>query len=622
MGGYVQIFLAAFCLGAAHAHSISHGRLHNAKHDAQPRTVNTRDVASSGVSMFQNGTLSGLGLSSTCENALYQTIDCDDNISSLGTDQYIGSFDNATITALVCATGCEASIAQLHDSVMTSCGDSAELIPGIPFLTLVDQLWSTWNQTCFVDPTTGENCNDLIATFDNVTSQTNISTTDLCSYCYVTKLALMQQDAYSNIYNDDWESAYEYVATTCNLTVADFNATASAFNASVPITESICVSGNTYTTEDGDTCDSIALAQGISAATMYYTNPNILNCSDIITGTTLCLPLTCNEVYAVEANDTCSSVAVSYYTTTSNIINWNSQLNSNCSNLVSPDPYWGSVLCVSAPGGTYTGQALNTTSSSGTTNPVDPPVGVTVAAGSTLDCGAWFVNEASLAYNCSDICLDNSIAIHLFVDANPSLNYTTCDDDLVTGDAYCIDPLDGWEDYNSTATANSTVTAAASPTWPVQTGIASDCNAYYEAQSGDTCDTIIAEFGITLAQFIAWNPAVSSNCTSGLWVEEDYCVGVATSSTTATTTIISTSSTFTASTTSSTSTTVTAPAPTQSGIASNCNEYYVVQSGDTCATVEAAYGITSAQFLAWNPAVSSDCETGFWADEAYCVSIS
>lgn len=45
-------------------------------------------------------------------------------------------------------------------------------------------------------------------------------------------------------------------------------------------------------------------------------------------------------------------------------------------------------------------------------------------------------------------------------------------------------------------------------------------------------------------------------------------------------------------------------------------------AGDTCDTVEAAYDITSAEFLSWNPAVSSDCLSGFWADEAYCVGIS
>jgi hypothetical protein len=44
----------------------------------------------------------------------------------------------------------------------------------------------------------------------------------------------------------------------------------------------------------------------------------------------------------------------------------------------------------------------------------------------------------------------------------------------------------------------------------------------------------------------------------------------------------------------------TADLPTQTGIASNCNKFYDVVSGDNCAIVEAAFGITSEQFLAWN----------------------
>ncbi|RAH75318.1 uncharacterized protein BO66DRAFT_433398 [Aspergillus aculeatinus CBS 121060] len=178
--------------------------------------------------MFPNGTLSGSGLSSPCENPLYQTLDCNDAVSLIDTDDYSDSLDNATLTALICASSCEASIAQLHDSVSAKCGSSAELIPGMSFRVLVGQFWSSWNQSCFVDPKTGENCNskknapictgspainklspdatnniDKIASFANVDSLSNISTSDLCSYCYVKKLELIQADAYSDTYNDD-----------------------------------------------------------------------------------------------------------------------------------------------------------------------------------------------------------------------------------------------------------------------------------------------------------------------------------------------------------------------------------------------------------------------------------
>lgn len=114
--------------------------------------------------MFTEGSLSSLNLTSACEAVLYQTVDCADEAASLMTSGYVGSFENATETTLVCDAGCEASVAQLHDAVATSCvGSSANLIDGMPFVDLVDFFWSNWNQSCFVDPATGTNCNGQLA---------------------------------------------------------------------------------------------------------------------------------------------------------------------------------------------------------------------------------------------------------------------------------------------------------------------------------------------------------------------------------------------------------------------------------------------------------------------------
>ncbi|KAJ6107307.1 hypothetical protein N7523_008630 [Penicillium sp. IBT 18751x] len=412
-------------------------------------------------------------------------------------------------------------------------------------------------------------------------------------------MAMMQEDSYSNQYTADWQSTYEETALKCNLTVANFNAIQSVFNVTVSVvsSNSLCVSGQTYTTKEGDTCDSIALEYSVSAATMYYINPNILNCSSVWADTTPCLPQSCASVYTVEVNDTCISIAANAGLLTSDLV----------------------------PGGTYTGQALNTTSS-GDEEAVSPPVGATVANGTTTDCTAWYVDDGSLT--CAQICLSNEIAINLFTELNPSLNKTTCDTDLVSGDAYCVTAVSGWQyASNSTSTSNTvtpSVTAASTPGAATRTGIASNCNAYYIARANDTCAVVEAELSITSAQFLAWNPAVSSDCAIGFWAEEAYCVGVSVSSTSATTSTIAATSTpgATAVTTHTSSTSVVVPGPTQTGIPANCNEYYVAESGDDCATVATQYGVTESQFLAWNPAVSSDCETGFWADEAYCVSVS
>jgi hypothetical protein len=115
--------------------------------------------------MFSNGSLSSLGLITACELSLYGSIDCDPRVSSLATSSYGGSLDNDTLTSLVCRSACGTSIAQLRDSVETSCGSTAALVPGMTFLALVDQVWSNWNASCFTDPTSGDNCNGISTLF-------------------------------------------------------------------------------------------------------------------------------------------------------------------------------------------------------------------------------------------------------------------------------------------------------------------------------------------------------------------------------------------------------------------------------------------------------------------------
>lgn len=42
--------------------------------------------------------------------------------------------------------------------------------------------------------------------------------------------------------------------------------------------------------------------------------------------------------------------------------------------------------------------------------------------------------------------------------------------------------------------------------------------------------------------------------------------------------------------------------PTQTGIVVSCKQYYTVQSGDSCAAIDAESAITFAQLYQWNPA--------------------
>lgn len=54
----------------------------------------------------------------------------------------------------------------------------------------------------------------------------------------------------------------------------------------------------------------------------------------------------------------------------------------------------------------------------------------------------------------------------------------------------------------------------------------SDCDKFYDVESGDGCYDIAASYGIALTDFYNWNPAVSS-C-ADLWPSYYVCVGVET----------------------------------------------------------------------------------------------
>ncbi|KAI2466152.1 carbohydrate-binding module family 50 protein [Annulohypoxylon bovei var. microspora] len=68
---------------------------------------------------------------------------------------------------------------------------------------------------------------------------------------------------------------------------------------------------------------------------------------------------------------------------------------------------------------------------------------------------------------------------------------------------------------------------AAAPSCPVPTepGTVSNCAACYKVVEGDTCYAVAAAKGITLANFLLWNPSINAACTN-LQLGYNYCVGV------------------------------------------------------------------------------------------------
>ncbi|KAJ5793096.1 uncharacterized protein N7503_009074 [Penicillium pulvis] len=155
------------------------------------------------------------------------------------------------------------------------------------------------------------------------------------------------------------------------------------------------------------------------------------------------------------------------------------------------------------------------------------------------------------------------------------------------------------------------------------------------ADAGATCLSFASSWGISVESLQQLNPGISCPNPD---TSKSYCVigTVKDDPSSATTTTTNEAVTTTHS--------VSDPSPTMPGIASNCNGFYKVASGDQCDTIAAKYGISEAQFRSWNtqvnesasstyfPFVQSFCDlwykiltsvecTNLWLDYYVCIQV-
>lgn len=94
---------------------------------------------------------------------------------------------------------------------------------------------------------------------------------------------------------------------------------------------------------------------------------------------------------------------------------------------------------------------------------------------------------------------------------------------MISGYYYCIQ-VGGGTTTSSSSSPTTTGDGVSTPS-PIQRGMVSTCNNFYLVQSGDTCASIVATAGISLADFYTWNPAVGSTC-AYLGLGDYVCIGI------------------------------------------------------------------------------------------------
>lgn len=293
----------------------------------------------------------------------------------------------------------------------------------------------------------------------------------------------------------------------------------------------------------------------------------------------------CNKFDFVETGDSCSAVAARNGIAVAQLAEWNNA-GADCTAL------WGQVyVCVGVTGsGTST-----TTSPPATTTGNGIATPTPTQPGMVNNCNKFdFVNTGD---SCSAIATRNGITIANLI----AWNNAGADCTSLWAQVYVCVGVIGTGTTLSTSTI-TTGNGVATPT-PTQPGMVSNCNKFDFVNSGDSCSAIATRNGISIADLIRWND-VGTDCTS-LWAKVYVCVGVIGGTTP------------TATTTSNGIATPT-PTPTQPSMTPNCDKFHKVVKGDTCEAIAKSAGITTAQFIAWNTSVGSDC-TGMWADAWVCT---
>jgi LysM repeat protein len=285
-------------------------------------------------------------------------------------------------------------------------------------------------------------------------------------------------------------------------------------------------------------CASIAQAFNVPTGDVQFATGNS---SCIFQQESICLPYPCT-LQQVPIGATCDSLAASYSTSnltvlTVQFLTWNPNINGLCDNLTVND-----YICAGAPGGLYippppppgsanaTGQARGGNDGSdigaGTgTSPSGVGSNAPSPTQSGIVTGCTKYDQPKAGDGCFQFAQSHSITPAQLYAWNTILgpNGANCANEFFLGYYYCIA---GPPSTSTTTTPASTSTPAPSPT---QSGIATNCNKYAMAQSGEYCSLFAQEHGISTDNLYKWNTVLGANganCDTQFFAGYEYCIGV------------------------------------------------------------------------------------------------
>jgi hypothetical protein len=174
---------------------------------------------------------------------------------------------------------------------------------------------------------------------------------EMCSECYINRLAMMQASSYS-VYDKNYKADLELVYQKCGKTG---DTTIPPPIISTPEQSSMCVSDKWHVVgSQAETCEDIAFLNNVSTVALYTANPKIFSCDSISSGAKPCLPLSCGRLIPYTTNGTCADLEAKYELVSGDIRRFNPWVYFDCSNLAGAVGFFGNILCAAPQNGQYT----------------------------------------------------------------------------------------------------------------------------------------------------------------------------------------------------------------------------------------------------------------------------
>ncbi|OBS26191.1 hypothetical protein FPOA_00132 [Fusarium poae] len=415
-----------------------------------------------GFQVYQADDVLEFEVSSACQTALTRRVLCDSQVDEFAERRYRGALESRNRTDSVCDAGCGESLRSWYEAVVTAC-KGYTLDEAVPML-LGGNMWAGYNETCLKNDA-GDYCNDVISKFTRVSDYKKMPSKEMCSTCYVKRMAMMQSSSYS-IFDEYYKEKLEYIYSKCGL-----KGPTDIPPSLIPEPEDTsldCGTDEWYTTSGKETCNSIALKHGVSSASLFTANqyrlPNCNVGATIEPGTKLCMPPVCHRTYTLRSEEDCDTIETNSRNQLreGDVQLYNPWVGFDCVNLQSFTAVYGTILCL----GPQFGQHNSSSNGTDTTTPphqnpythekIPPPNGAKIPTGTTDRCGRWRVAEKE--DTCASICAIGAIDIDMLLMVNTGLvDAEVCSDKLVVGNAYCIGPNVDWNAPAKTQTTTEPV---------------------------------------------------------------------------------------------------------------------------------------------------------------------